>query len=273
MSEAQTIDELASKLLESLNITRVSPPLGRDVPFIGLEQERVRLDLGYNQFHRTGYVRVGDLIFLDYSFKDKINPEILREMQHNIIYIFDFETSSLAATSLTRYSALTIHASSCVEVQGKAVLDLGSADGVLSLVAKRKGARKIIAVDNNLDMANKLSRHITANNMRQSAFGFLPGDVRSPNLLMRIPLEEINVIVANLGPEYGSSHLYAIEMLDHMPNVQTFIAGGYNNNEDDSYSPREAIKLLEQKGFRIFGKIVEDDEIPRLAFIAERHYQ
>ncbi len=273
MSEAQTIDDLANRLLESLRIIRHNPPLGRDVPFIGTDQERVRLDVGYNQFSRICYVRTGDIIFLDYSFKDKINPELLRALNRNIIYLFDFETSSLGAISLMRYSALTIHALSCVEVQGKTVLDLGSADGVLSLVAKRKGARKIIAVDNNPDMRDKFYRHISANGMRTSAFDFISEDVRNHNLLMELNLEEVAIVVANLRPEYGSSHLAAIKMLDYMPNVHTFIAGGYNNNEYDSYSPREAIELLEQKGFKIFGNVVEDEEIPRLAFIAERHYQ
>lgn len=282
MGEAQTIDDLANRLVTSLGIRCFTPYFGRDRYFLNPDNEKVPIEAGSKFMEprsffkikpsNTIYLRVGEFIFLDDRLKERIDSELLKELQNRIIYLHEFD-SALGEDSLMRFSALTIYALAYNELQGKTILDLGSADGVLSLVAKRKGARKIIVVDNNLDMANKLLRHVTSNNMRQSAFGFLPADVRNQSLLMQLPLEEIQVVVANLGPEYGSSHLCAIDMLDHLPNVHVFIGGGYVNDNKDRYGPQEAFELLSQKGFRVDKKIVEADQKPRLAFIAERQYQ
>jgi len=221
------------------------------------------------------YIGIGNIIFLHHSLKSKIPREIRNH--EKLIYLNNFE-STLADENQHRYTALTIHALDMLDLNNKYVADLGSADGILCLLANKKGA-KSIAVDIDRECENQFKKHIEVNNMNPADFQFIVADIIDKGLLSKkLPTEKIDVVVANLGPHYEDADISASALLEYLPHAKVFIGGGYtedhNNSAVNRYSPVEALDLLERKGFKLWKKIKESSvqSPPRLTFIVKRLY-
>ncbi len=219
------------------------------------------------------YVRVGERVFLDDRLKRRIPASIERGINNNLIYLSHFD-SSLGNYSLLEYSALAVHALSYIDFKDKYVLDLGSADGVLSLVASRNGADKIICVDIESEAAGRLEKNLSVNNMNPSDFHFLNMDIRRRELLDLLPADKIEIVLADLGPEYDGTDLAAVILTDYLPNAKVFVGGGYSfrfiKGNNLNYNYPEIIELLEKRGFNNHKKIIE--EITRADYESFKEY-
>lgn len=215
------------------------------------------------------YVRIGDLIFLDSRFKEKLHPNFIKPYKANLFWLYRF-ASPIIYSNYRQYSALTLHALNSLDLKGKTVLDLGTADGILGLVANRKDSKKVVAVEREKMWGKIFPLNIKLNEMDTSKFNFIFEDIRKTDyLLKKIPAEDIDVVVANIGPhrDYGNTHRKCISLLGHLPNVNLFVGGAYTLGNDNFIAD---LKLLKKMGF-IKTKIVQDSTWRRrVAFIAER---
>lgn len=273
-------DELAVIIKESLDISQFKYGYDLDEPFTGPDKEIVSFETrrkymyGFELWDGEGltkkvYTRIGEKIFLDDRLVRKL-PKELRN-HNNLIKLSEFDTV-LNVAGLIRYSAITAYALECVNLAGKHVLDLGSAEGLLSIIANINGA-KTTSVDMDYKMGKKLEKHIFVNNLDFKNFNFIEGDIRNYNYLTNIK-SPVDVIVANLGAHYKGADLAAIGALSFLPNVKTFIGGGYvssRNSNYPQYHPNIAINILKEKGFNKFRYVHEGFNYNnRIAFIAEK---
>lgn len=227
-------------------------------------------EYGVDSFYPV-YVRAGKRMLVDSRVRHRLPEEF--KAAHDIMYLHDFD-GAMSEYELIKYSALTLATLDRLELSGEHVLDLGSADGVLSILAARKGARKVTAVDRDPGMERILRSHMAENGMRYGAIDFHALDICDISALCaKLPLDDITVVVANLGPHYGEAHLAAIALLDHIPNARTFVGGGYTL--DGKFSPADALHALGMRGYaKGFLPVVAQKErfgrSPRMAFIVER---
>jgi ribosomal protein L11 methylase PrmA len=195
---------------------------------------------------RIVYVRVDDLIFLD----DKLKNKIPSDLHEQIIYLSNFDS---ALRLQTDHTGLGVYALKNIDLENKIVLDLGCGDGVLGLAANYYGAKKVIGIDIEKDDKKKMNKHLEANNLDESIMDFVNVNIRKKNLLLsKIPVEEVDVVVSNIGPEYGRLDYACVSLLDGLPNAESFIGGGYAEGDrppEWSHNAENIMKKLESRGY------------------------
>ncbi len=222
---------------------------------------------------RLTYAKVGDRLFTDSS--RKLIMEYIFGMKNNsqVVYLQDFNCV-FNKVAESQYSGLVVHVLEYIPMEGTHVLDLGCAEGVLSLTSKKLGAKTITAIDISQDRLNLLRRNIDINDLQESDFHLHCQDLTKEGLEALIPTEEIDIVCANLGMNQYKDHpdKAAIQLLDKLPNVKYFVGGGYAKNE--RHSPDATIKLLAQKGYTsirwLVQKLSEEIKELKVAFIAQR---
>ena len=242
---------------------------------------RIQFSLGRKDHwdQKLVFVRVNNTLFLDDRVAEELSKGELRDFGSNLIYLSNFD-SILGDCMHTLYTATTICAMDYLDFQDVCTLDLGSGDGVLSLKAKKTGANRMYAVDMNPDMGHKLNKHIRANSMNPNDFCFINADISTKEWLSRIPREQIDIVLMNVGPNYGDVDLEAISLLAHLPRIRIFVGGGYAmkayREDGRPFSTNIPYELLNQIGFTNYREVVEirknhaSQELGRVAFIAER---
>jgi len=242
---------------------------------------RIQFSLGRKDHwdRKLVFVRVNNTLFLDDRVAEELSKGELRDFGSNLIYLSNFD-SILGDCMHTLYTATTICAMDYLDFQDVCTLDLGSGDGVLSLKAKKTGANRMYAVDMNPDMGHKLNKHIRANSMNPNDFCFINADISTKEWLSRIPREQIDIVLMNVGPNYGDVDLEAISLLAHLPRIRIFVGGGYAmkvyREDGRPFSTNIPYELLNQIGFTNYREVVEirknhaSQELGRVAFIAER---
>lgn len=215
-------------------------------------------------------VRVGELLFLDHRLREQFPDDLLAQIQDRSIFLYRF-SSVLANRSLRPYSALAASAVDSLNFKDAVVLDLGSGDGIQSLVARKRGARHIIAVEKDFAGGASFAEHLRVNGMFDDPLTYISGDITYHNWKAKLPKKPIDIVVANIGPHknYGDRvHLAAIDTLRDLPSVRYFVGAGYCLK--DGLQPDEAYARLSQYRFRVRHLFRELDTNPRLAFVAER---
>lgn len=177
------------------------------------------------------------------------------------------EDNSLDNTTITPYSALCIEAMHGIDFTGQTCLDFGSGDGLLSLLASKRGAQHVIAVDNDENNGERIARHCTLNSIDNITF--IHADLRLLNAYF-LPRKS-SIVLANIGPHYGMSDLRALDMLDSLPNVHTFLGGGYTQGRRSNHSSSPAIARLREKGFSQYSSVCEYRRHGRCAFVCRRN--
>lgn len=246
-----------ASLLEEAIVPYIANALIRNEPFVGPSSELVPFEAKrrYKQKedvlkeveHPLGYVRVGNLLLLDHRLQQMIPYNIEQRFKENIIWLWNFQSDISNATHLL-YAPLPLYALTTLNLEGRNVLDLGSADGVQSLGAHKMGAKKVYSVELNQEHEALYNNHIAANRFPSEKFKFINADIAEPESFLQRLEEPIDVVVANMGPIYGDAHLDAIKLLKNLPTVQTFIAGSYLPGHDVMDS-EEAIHLLALHGY------------------------
>ena len=173
-----------------------------------------------------------------------------------------------------------------VDLIDKIILDLGSADGILSSLALKQGARYTLGVDNDKSYRNvypsSAKSSFVHGNITQRDSGIvrrirklrgaeinLPPYLRSVNQIMG--LDKVNVVVSNIGPHpiYAQAHLDAIDSLDHLPNAAIFVAGGYYGGVE-GINTKPALDRLKAKGFSLDYYVVGEDNVRTTAFVVRK---
>lgn len=196
-----------------------------------------------------GYARIGDLVVLD----DRLRGEVLQKTPNlcrgNILYLSSFE-SDFAQLAHILYASATISALSAVDLTGKHLLDLGSADGLLGLVGKKYGAKKVTSVEMYPEKEALYQRHIQANGFSPADFSFVACDLTdTQKLLPQIDTSDIDVVVCNIGPWYkNAADQHAAALLSHLERATTFVGGGFAYESGD-LGAGKTIERCHEAGF------------------------
>lgn len=205
----------------------------------------------------TPYTRVGDIVLLDKNIQDHIGAI---GAHPDIIPILKPEMSFLPNSN---YTALSIEALRSIDLKGENVLDLGCGYGLLSIISMREGAEGVVGVDYKQSMSQgfyKQCREFNNVDCQFVAGNIKPGRIRRllnkpPQYIESIPKEDVTVVVANIGPhpQFKDVHIAAIQSLDYLPQVHTYVGGGYYHNPDakDKHplDPYMAFEQLQERGF------------------------
>lgn len=186
-------------------------------------------------------VYVGDNIFLDSRLKKLMSRELNKEVTY-----FENFFSCLGYSSILPYSSLTIHALNSVDLDGKTVLDFGAGFGCLGLFAYKKGAGKYYGIERD-DNLIAFKRQILLNDFNPEKFRLINKNIKNiSDITSLLPAENINLVVANLGDDYGNTDLKTINLVKQLSNVETVIISGYTK---DSEKCAKAVKKLKMQGF------------------------
>ncbi|MFP4403577.1 MAG: hypothetical protein ACLFPJ_04460 [Candidatus Woesearchaeota archaeon] len=217
------------------------------------------------------YTRISNLKFLDDRFKQEDN---------SIIYLYKFK-SNINNNTMRDYSASTIYAIN--QIKSNVLLDLGSADGILSLVSNKNNNTKCINVEYDKNWKYLFKQHVKTNEININDFLYLNEDINKNKLKDKIPKNDIDTVVANIGPHYDKTHINAIRQLEHLPNVNTFIGGGYvkyfPKDINDILQATKAYEELKKFGFNniteIYGPMYYPNNFFKtmslLSFIAKKN--
>ncbi|MDO8460902.1 MAG: 50S ribosomal protein L11 methyltransferase [bacterium] len=233
-------------------IEEITPSLPQVVTlehFIGTSGKMVPFEARQTDEKEIGFVRVGNLIFLDHRLRPTFSQDMLEKFASDIIWLYNFESAIGEYTNLL-YAQLSIHALCTLDLKGKHALDLGAGDGAQGLAAYKMGAKKVSSVELNGIYESFYDRHLEVNGFPKGDFEFIQGDITKPDSIMeKLGSQKIDIAVANIGPYYeGEVHLDAIRLLSFLPSVRTFIGGAYVKGWP-KFDSREAIELLKEQGF------------------------
>ncbi|RMF07332.1 hypothetical protein D6764_00065 [Candidatus Woesearchaeota archaeon] len=278
---------------------------------------RTEMHRDYQNGYPTGMQPVlyksGNVAFVDSRLKEEGNKDIadvLRGAEEEgsplVVYLHEFN-SNIAKPTHIPFSLIASYALQNLDLKGKTVLEVGAADGALSLQAAKQGAEKVYAVElgrnpftqEYMEREGASSReyhlegkyaelwpaffkeHARHNNVDN--IEYIIGDILNEDTQKNLPLDEVDVIIANIGPTYNDLDLQIIDMFKRMPNLESAVLGGYHEivtrMKDPILKPDSAYKKLEENGFeRKEGYITvwdrwdpKKEREPRyLAFIAKR---
>ncbi len=212
---------------------------------------------------------VNNLLFLD----SRINFGNLPEESQTVL-LHNFQ-SFLGDAIHAPYIGLSAYAFQSLELKERTLLDLGCGDGLLGLVALKKGADKVWGVEREYPCEKIMKKHLHTNLLSKKRYAFVHRDLQKKGLERQIPVHDVSVVVANLGPHYSGADVAAIEFLEHLPNCEVFVGGGYsvsNHNKKSPFSAMTALSLLRERGFKYVLSARENngDLYYRRAFIASR---
>ncbi|HXV27703.1 MAG TPA: 50S ribosomal protein L11 methyltransferase, partial [bacterium] len=210
----------------------------------------------------VSYIRIGNWMFFDHRLKPDLEILLQRKYQGlrpRIIYLHEMKSSLTDyKDAVAEWTGPMIAALDSIDLRGKTILDLGAGDGLLSLLAVKKGAAYAILVDYDPASYDLFTNHLAANEMNAGDFGFVGGDLRDKDrILKKIGNQPVNVIFGNIGEHPliypRGTHLDAISYLNQLPHAEYYLAGGYApgqplGNQDKYF--KQALNALKQKGFQ-----------------------
>lgn len=143
------------------------------------------------------------------------NPIV--NVQHEIIITpkMSFGTGHHATTYLMLQQMQHIN------FTGKIVLDFGTGTGILTILAKKLGAKKVVAIDNDEWSINNAKENITANNSTDIAL------LQKDNLR---GLETFDIILANINLNVITGCIPQLKMVCHHSS-QLLLSGFLNSDE------------------------------------------
>jgi len=287
MVELQTVDQVAERIILDVEGLVLSTSFRENEILTAETGESFPLEVRMKQYQRHReegtayseimYVRVGDKLFIDTRIKGEITPEVREEGEPHIVYIGS-AISHFVGHSLLTYAALTSCAVLSTPLENAVVLDLGCADGMQSMLAKKLGAKTVIGVERLAICKTRFGLNVAVNGFDNADFHFIQGDICDPALRGRLPLEDITVVIANLGRHYGRAHTEAVKLLDYFPNATFFIGGGYTGVTGegirDIYRTSFITPLLAERGFSTVNQFKENRDdfySPKIAFISSKN--
>ncbi|HUS00091.1 MAG TPA: 50S ribosomal protein L11 methyltransferase [Chitinophagaceae bacterium] len=102
-----------------------------------------------------------------------------------------------------------------IDFTGKSVLDFGTGTGILAIMAKKLGAKKVTAIDNDVLSINNANENIIANNGSDIAL------IQKDNL---DDLKSFDIILANINLNVISGSLQQLKVISH-PSAVLLLSG------------------------------------------------
>ena len=205
----------------------------------------IKVDVGLLEGEGIFYLKLGSFILLNSRFKNVLGKEI----PYGVIFLDEFKVSFNKPNHIL-YTASFMIALIEADVKDKIILDLGCAEGVLGLMALKKGAAKVFGVDKDGDVVTIFEQNKKINNIAYEQMVLIKKSfLDEENIRKVIGQTAVDIVFANIGPHYGSSDLEAFSMIHQLPSVKMVIAGGYNTDAD-YLSPTRALVFLGKMGFK-----------------------
>ncbi len=215
------------------------------------------------------YLKAGDCLILDSRIKPFLEEEGRQEELKNIIFLNEFRAFLNNPNNLL-YTLTEITAINSLNLKGKNVLDLGCAEGVLGLLALRKGANSVYGIDMNKGVVEDFEANLKLNSVPLEKSILLTTSFNNQKKIFgSLPMEAVDIVFANIGPHFESSDLEALSLLKFLPKAQRVIGAGYNL-EVDLLRPTRALFLLSRYGFKENLKYFTSENEAHAAFIIEK---
>lgn len=216
------------------------------------------------RFNKTGFVlvRMGDLFFMDPYYYAQLPTALKSQLGRNAILLNDMKTSYLAGEML-RFTLPAMLQVFHAPVQGRRVIDAGAGDGILTLIALKRGALEADLIETHNDRLVRARESLRLN-------GYLPNagirhilddlaDVeRVSQSVHRSELE--TVIFSNIGKwHYEVTNQTSMKYISAIPRVVYFVAAGYvlGNSEKVPAALAQQILLNDHRAIQGYGFTIE----------------
>ena len=210
----------------------------------------------YFSSHKVEFLKIGPLLFIDESLKKIIPQEIQQAESQNIIFVPDIDKTEFHG-SLGYYTCNTIVSLLAADMRGMTIIDHGAGNGVLSAVALKLGAEKVIGIDYDANCINQAHKLAIANGYEEGEqLLFIKADLRERQVIAKKILAFAKKgpvgIISNLGywPDYPITNITNLSYIKALNDVglQTtlFVGGGYGDKETRAYGTEP--DLLAQMG-------------------------
>jgi len=218
----------------------------------------------------SAFIRIEHLFFLNEADYLTLGEPLKRALGGNVILIRDLHDSSIDQKGLSGYTMSTIAAMLNSDLRRKRVMDFGSADGILSLVAAKLGASSLVLIDLDEGELFKAMTNLKLNGLEQNDdYHLFKADLGKEEMVvsvlqkLRRSHEEI-VILSNIASsEYwyaGTTNFTSISLIPALERetgskVMTFIAGGVIGADVSAKQLKKERAFLKRYGFTIMPEI------------------
>ena len=223
--------------------------------------------------------KVGELIFLNAELIQSL--EIPRRYANVILLPSQF--SHLITPQNMRYTALTSAILAYnVDVSHKKTIDFGCGDGIQSIIALRKGAKKVIGIDFDWKCESRARNLMNINQVL--GFSFVHIDITDLDQIHRMfdPYSDnaADVAICNIGYGYhklskSDPVMCSLALSANIPTIKTIVGGGIHDG--GIYDAKPIFDFLKAEGFTIDTYLTENPstyinkiERPRLSYVATR---
>jgi len=203
--------------------------------------------------NQVALAMIGSHVYIDYRYLPWVSTDHLSSLEGSLFLV---DGDCFNNRTMLRHTASVLTAIEHLDVRGKSVADFGCAEGLLSLLALKQGARHTIGIDRDFAARRKFAHNLILNGIDPSRGHVVQADLNRERELRRT-LQDRQVVFVNIGPHriYGSTHLYALKLAATLPQVETIVIGGYTlpRNEDQThvFYYGDAARLLEAYGFSV----------------------
>lgn len=232
-----------------------------------------------SSYPRSVFLRVDNMLFVTEDAKAMLPQEIRDDRR--IAYLNEIAMFRIHQNS-TLIGALTMATLSLLgqegKLQGRNVVDLGSAEGIQGIVAFMQGAAGgwFIESDTGVNWENIWRSNIRGNHIPLQQTHFVFGSIRDDLVIDTLPADQIDIVIANFGTKYDHIDKRTVDLfLQKFLNASIYIGGGYQDTASDWKHMDSITEVLIERGYTIRYLRVRSpvDMIDRIAFIAERPLQ
>lgn len=210
------------------------------------------------------YFRIGDIMIANETLKPILGSYAAASM--DIIFMSKMG-SFMENPMILPHSVATLYAISRLDLAGKNIIENGAADGILSVVSKKRGARNVYPIEIDSMWEPAFKSHLMANSL--AGKGLILENIETYDPKKYFDCESIDIVYSTLGPAYGSADIASINALDNFPNAQSFILAGIKKSCEHDIA-HERLALLASKGFRVTERVLFDDSFDGIAYVLNR---
>jgi predicted RNA methylase len=156
--------------------------------------------------------------------------------------------NTVRGPTVVRFTAPAVAMMDHMPWQESRVADLGSAEGLLTVIALEHGAQAVLAIDLNGENAARLQKNIELAGLNPEKATFVAEDIENNEIKNQIVDFSPDTVLANLGPHYGTVDLTAIDIAGTTASVNRLLLAGYADMQG-RFSPEVALTRARAHGF------------------------